>query len=133
MPAPGPFNIVQALGPGKGFMSMIMPNYRLLKQEERPGAESFYASRHGADARLYECRYLCGYQGAVSAQDLSEIKCQVMLCNTYHLHVRPGDDLVYQMGGLHRFTGWTGPILTDSGGFQVFFPWPGCVKSGRRA
>lgn len=43
-----------------------------------------------------------------------------MLCNTYHLHVRPGDDLVYDMGGLHKFTNWDKPILTDSGGFQVF-------------
>ncbi len=59
-------------------------------------------------------------KGAVSAYDLAEIKCQVQLCNTYHLHVRPGDDLVYRRGGLHKFTGWNGPILTDSGGFQVF-------------
>lgn len=59
-------------------------------------------------------------KGAVSAYDLAEIKCQVQLCNTYHLHVRPGDDLIYRRGGLHKFTGWQGPILTDSGGFQVF-------------
>ena len=60
-------------------------------------------------------------KGAVSACDLkNELRCQVMLCNTYHLHVRPGDEVVKQMGGLHRFTGWQGPILTDSGGFQVF-------------
>ncbi len=63
----------------------------------------------------------CGaIKGAVSAYDLSEIKCQVQLCNTYHLHLRPGDELVRELGGLHRFTGWQGPILTDSGGFQVF-------------
>lgn len=63
----------------------------------------------------------CGaIKGAVSAFDLKDLHCQVMLCNTYHLHVRPGDDLVYRMGGLHQFTGWNGPILTDSGGFQVF-------------
>ncbi len=63
----------------------------------------------------------CGaIKGAVSAYDLRDIKCQVQLCNTYHLHVRPGEDLVYELGGLHRFTGWDGPILTDSGGFQVF-------------
>ena len=60
-------------------------------------------------------------KGAVSAQDLKEsCRTQIMLCNTYHLHVRPGDELVKQMGGLHKFTGWDGPILTDSGGFQVF-------------
>ncbi len=64
----------------------------------------------------------CGaIKGAVSALDLKEsLKTQVMLCNTYHLHVRPGDQLIKEMGGLHKFTGWQGPILTDSGGFQVF-------------
>ena len=63
----------------------------------------------------------CGaIKGAVSAFDLKELRCQVMLCNTYHLHLRPGDRNVGTLGGLHRFTGWDGPILTDSGGFQVF-------------
>ena len=63
----------------------------------------------------------CGaIKGALSAIDLKEIKCQIMLSNTYHLHVRPGDELVREMGGLHEFTRWQGPILTDSGGFQVF-------------
>ena len=59
-------------------------------------------------------------KGAVSALDLKEIGCQVELSNTYHLHLRPGDQVVRQMGGLHKFMGWDGPILTDSGGFQVF-------------
>lgn len=60
-------------------------------------------------------------KGAVSAHDMADhLHTQVMLCNTYHLHVRPGDELVRRMGGLHQFTGWQGPILTDSGGFQVF-------------
>ena len=59
-------------------------------------------------------------KGAVSAEDLKEIGCQVELSNTYHLHVRPGDDVVKAMGGLHKFMQWDGPILTDSGGFQVF-------------
>lgn len=59
-------------------------------------------------------------KGAVSAHDLKEIGCQVELSNTYHLHLRPGDQVVRQMGGLHRFMRWDGPILTDSGGFQVF-------------
>lgn len=63
----------------------------------------------------------CGaIKGAVSAHDLRDLRTQVMLCNTYHLHVRPGDELVHDLGGLHKFTGWNGPILTDSGGFQVF-------------
>ena len=59
-------------------------------------------------------------KGAVSAFDLKEIGCQVELSNTYHLHLRPGDDVVHQMGGLHKFMQWDGPMLTDSGGFQVF-------------
>ena len=59
-------------------------------------------------------------KGAVSAYDLKDIKCQVMLSNTYHLHLRPGDDVVRKMGGVRKFTGWDGPVLTDSGGFQVF-------------
>ena len=59
-------------------------------------------------------------KGALSARDLEEVRCQVMLCNTYHLHVRPGDEVVAKLGGLHKFTGWQRPILTDSGGFQVF-------------
>ena len=59
-------------------------------------------------------------KGAVSAHDLKDIGCQIELSNTYHLHLRPGDDVVREMGGLHRFMDWSGPILTDSGGFQVF-------------
>lgn len=59
-------------------------------------------------------------KGGVSSIDLKELKCQIELCNTYHLHVRPGDDVVYKMGGLHKFMNWDKPILTDSGGFQVF-------------
>ena len=59
-------------------------------------------------------------KGAVSTMDLQEIGTQVQLSNTYHLHVRPGDKIVKQLGGLHRFMNWDKPILTDSGGFQVF-------------
>ena len=59
-------------------------------------------------------------KGAVSAHDLKEIGCQVELSNTYHLHLRPTDEVVRQFGGLHKFMDWDGPILTDSGGFQVF-------------
>ena len=63
----------------------------------------------------------CGaIKGALSALDLKEVNCQVQLCNTYHLHLRPGDETVKKLGGLHKFTRWDGPILTDSGGFQVF-------------
>lgn len=59
-------------------------------------------------------------KGALSAKDLGEIGCQIELSNTYHLHVRPGDELIRSLGGLHRFMTWNGPILTDSGGFQIF-------------
>jgi queuine tRNA-ribosyltransferase len=59
-------------------------------------------------------------KGAVSPRELPELKCQMLLCNTYHLHLRPGDGLIRRMGGLRAFTGWKGPMLTDSGGFQVF-------------
>ncbi len=59
-------------------------------------------------------------KGAVDAHDLKEIGCQIELSNTYHLHLRPGDGVVKEMGGLHKFMDWDGPMLTDSGGFQVF-------------
>jgi queuine tRNA-ribosyltransferase len=59
-------------------------------------------------------------KGALSAEDLKAVRCQVELSNTYHLHVRPGDELIKELGGLHRFMTWDGPILTDSGGFQIF-------------
>ena len=59
-------------------------------------------------------------KGALSAADLEQIGCQVELSNTYHLHLRPTDEVVRKMGGLHKFMTWNKPILTDSGGFQVF-------------
>jgi len=59
-------------------------------------------------------------KGGISTMDLKDVNCQVELSNTYHLHVRPTDDLIYRMGGLHKFFNWDRPILTDSGGFQVF-------------
>ena len=63
----------------------------------------------------------CGaIKGALSALDLKDVNCQIMLSNTYHLHLRPGDENVKKLGGLHKFAKWNGPILTDSGGFQVF-------------
>ncbi len=59
-------------------------------------------------------------KGGISTRDLEDVGCQVELSNTYHLHIRPGDDLIYRMGGLHKFFNWQRPVLTDSGGFQVF-------------
>lgn len=63
---------------------------------------------------------LAAIKGAVSSEDLENVKCSVELSNTYHLHLRPGDEVVKKLGGLHRFMRWDRPILTDSGGFQVF-------------
>ena len=59
-------------------------------------------------------------KGGISTTDLKEIRCQVELSNTYHLHVRPGEDVIYELGGIHKFFNWDKPVLTDSGGFQVF-------------
>lgn len=59
-------------------------------------------------------------KGGISSVDLMGLKCQVELCNTYHLHIRPTDEVIYRLGGLHGFMNWSRPILTDSGGFQVF-------------
>ena len=59
-------------------------------------------------------------KGGISTNDLKEVKCQVELSNTYHLHIRPGDELIYKLGGIHKFFNWDRPVLTDSGGFQVF-------------
>jgi len=58
--------------------------------------------------------------GAVSADELRELGCQVVITNAYHLHLRPGDELIDHMGGLHQFMGWDAPLITDSGGFQIF-------------
>jgi queuine tRNA-ribosyltransferase len=69
------------------------------------------------------CFMTVGTQGTVKAmlpRDLKEIGCQILLGNTYHLYLRPGHELIRELGGLHKFMGWDGPILTDSGGYQVF-------------
>lgn len=96
--------------------------YKLLKKEGNARRGEFHTV-HGTVQTPAFMNVATGaaIKGAVSAFDLkNELRCQVMLCNTYHLHVRPGDELIRGCGGLHKFTGWDGPILTDSGGFQVF-------------
>lgn len=95
--------------------------FKLIKKEGNARRGEF-STPHGAiQTPAFMNVATCGaIKGAVSALDLKNIKCQVQLCNTYHLHLRPGDDKVKQLGGLHKFTRWDGPILTDSGGFQVF-------------
>ena len=95
--------------------------YHLIKQSGAARRGEFVTVHGTVQTPAFQNVATCGaIKGALSALDLKEIKTQVMLCNTYHLHVRPGDALVKEMGGLHRFTRWEGPILTDSGGFQVF-------------
>ena len=95
--------------------------YKLIKKEGNARRGEFVTVHGTVQTPAFMNVATCGaIKGALSAVDLKEIGCQVMLSNTYHLHVRPGDDLVRDMGGLHEFTAWNGPILTDSGGFQVF-------------
>ena len=95
--------------------------YKLIKKEGNARRGEFETVHGTFQTPAFMNVATCGaIKGALSSTDLENINCQVMLSNTYHLHVRPGDDLVKEMGGLHKFTGWTGPILTDSGGFQVF-------------
>ncbi|MBP3388904.1 MAG: tRNA guanosine(34) transglycosylase Tgt [Clostridia bacterium] len=94
---------------------------KILTQEGRARRGEFVTPHGTVQTPAFMNVATCGaIKGAVSAYDLKGIKCQVQLCNTYHLHLRPGDEIVKQLGGLHKFTGWDGPILTDSGGFQVF-------------
>lgn len=95
--------------------------YKLLKQDGNARRAEFETVHGTVQTPAFQNVATCGaIKGGLSAYDLKEIKCQVMLSNTYHLHVRPGDELIHDLGGLHKFTGWNGPILTDSGGFQVF-------------
>jgi queuine tRNA-ribosyltransferase len=95
--------------------------YKLIKKENNARRGEFVTVHGTVQTPAFMNVATCGaIKGAVSALDLKELGCQVQLCNTYHLHVRPGDELVKKLGGIHKFTRWEGPILTDSGGFQVF-------------
>ncbi len=95
--------------------------YKLLKQEGAARRGEF-TTVHGTvqTPAFMNVATAAAIKGGVSTEDLENVRCQVMLCNTYHLHLRPTDDTVYEMGGLHKFSNWSKPILTDSGGFQVF-------------
>lgn len=95
--------------------------FKVIKKENNARRGEFVTPHGTVQTPAFMNVATCGaIKGAVSALDLKNIKCQVQLCNTYHLHLRPGDTKIKQMGGLHKFTRWNGPILTDSGGFQVF-------------
>lgn len=99
----------------------IKARYRVLKTEGRAKRAEF-ATVHGTIQTpvFMNVGTVAAIKGAVSTEDLEQLKTQVELSNTYHLHVRPGDHIIKQLGGLHKFMSWDKPILTDSGGFQVF-------------
>ena len=98
-----------------------MAKYTLLKQEGRARRGRFETVHGIIETPVFmNVGTSAAIKGGISTNDLRDVKCQVELSNTYHLHVRPGDDLIYKMGGLHKFFNWDKPVLTDSGGFQVF-------------
>jgi queuine tRNA-ribosyltransferase len=99
----------------------LSSEYKILKQEGRAKRGQF-TTVHGVIQTpvFMNVGTVAAIKGAVSTEDLEQIKTQVELSNTYHLHVRPGDEIIKKMGGLHKFMSWNKPILTDSGGFQVF-------------
>ena len=98
-----------------------MAKYTLMKTEGRAKRAQFETVHGTIQTPVFmNVGTIGAIKGAVSTQDLYDIGTQVELSNTYHLHVRPGDKVVKQLGGLHKFMNWERPILTDSGGFQVF-------------
>ena len=95
--------------------------YKILKTEGRAKRAEFTTVHGTIQTPVFmNVGTAAAIKGAVAAEDLYKLKCQVELSNTYHLHLRPGDEIVKKLGGLHRFMVWDRPILTDSGGFQVF-------------
>ena len=95
--------------------------YRILKTEGRAKRAEFTTVHGVVQTPVFmNVGTVAAIKGAVSTSDLEQIKTQIELSNTYHLHVRPGDEVVKKLGGLHKFMSWNKPILTDSGGFQVF-------------
>ena len=98
-----------------------MAEFRLLKTEGHARRGEFKTVHGTVQTPVFMNVGTCAaIRGGVSTMDLREIGCQVELSNTYHLHIRPGDRLIYEMGGIHKFFNWDRPVLTDSGGFQVF-------------
>ena len=95
--------------------------FKIIKQENKARLGEF-KTVHGVIKTpvFMNVGTIAAIKGAVSSRDLEEINCQVELSNTYHLHLRPGDEIIKQLGGLHKFMNWSRPILTDSGGFQIF-------------
>ena len=95
--------------------------YKLLKTEGHARRAEFETAHGTVQTPVFmNVGTQAAIKGGLSAEDLKTVKCQVELSNTYHLHVRPGDELIKELGGLHKFMVWDKPILTDSGGFQIF-------------
>ena len=95
--------------------------YKLIKKENKARLGSFETPHGTVQTPVFmNVGTKAAIKGALSAEDLDRINCQIELSNTYHLHIRPGDELIKKMGGLHKFMTWDHPILTDSGGFQIF-------------
>lgn len=95
--------------------------YKLLKQEGNARRGEFNTVHGTIQTPCFmNVGTAAAIKGGISSVDLENLKCQVELCNTYHLHVRTGDEIIHKLGGLHKFMNWHRPILTDSGGFQVF-------------
>ena len=112
-----PAGRLQPIIRGKGKTDM----YRLIRQEGRAKRGELVTVHGTIQTPVFmNVGTAAAIKGAVSTEDLEQIKTQVELSNTYHLHVRPGDEVVKKLGGLHKFMSWNRPILTDSGGFQVF-------------
>ena len=98
-----------------------MGKFTLLKTEDKARRGRFETVHGTIETPVFmNVGTSAAIKGGISTMDLKEVNCQVELSNTYHLHIRPGDDLIYRMGGLHKFFNWDRPVLTDSGGFQVF-------------
>ncbi len=98
-----------------------MAKFTLLKKEGKARRARFETVHGTIETPVFmNVGTSAAIKGGISTRDLEEVNCQVELSNTYHLHIRPGDELIYRMGGLHKFFNWDKPVLTDSGGFQVF-------------
>ena len=96
-------------------------SFKFIKYEGKARRGEFITPHGVVQTPAFQNVATCGaIKGGLDAYDLRDIRAQVQLCNTYHLHVRPGDKLIKELGGIRKFTGWEGPVLTDSGGFQVF-------------
>ena len=98
-----------------------MAEYKIIKMEGRAKRAEFKTVHGTVQTPVFmNVGTAAAIKGAVSTLDLKDIGCQIELSNTYHLHVRPGDELIHKLGGIHKFMNWDRPVLTDSGGFQVF-------------